>query len=47
MGSIVLPGVKIGEGALIGAGTIVSKEIPPYSVAVGNPSRILRKRTEK
>lgn len=35
----VLPGVTIGEGAVIGAGSVVSRDIPPYVVAVGNPCR--------
>jgi maltose O-acetyltransferase len=41
-GVIVLDGVKIGEGAVIGAGSVVTKEIPPFVVAVGNPCRPIR-----
>ncbi|MGI8933218.1 MAG: hypothetical protein ACR2FS_04005, partial [Phormidesmis sp.] len=41
---IVLPGVRIGEGAVIGAGSVVAKEIPPCSVAVGSPARVIRQR---
>ena len=41
-GSIILPGVKIGEQTIIGAGSIVTKDIPPYSVAVGNPCKVMR-----
>lgn len=44
IGSIILPGVKIGEGSIVGAGAVVTKDVPPYSVVVGNPARILRKR---
>ena len=40
----ILPGVIIGDGAIIGANSVVGKNIPPYSVAVGNPVRIIRKR---
>jgi maltose O-acetyltransferase len=40
--AIVLPGVSIGEGAVIGAGAVVSKNIPSYAVAVGNPARVVR-----
>src|SRR4051812_40369815 len=39
----ILKGVTIGEGAVIGAGAVVSRDVPPYSVAVGNPARVLRK----
>jgi virginiamycin A acetyltransferase len=41
---IVLPGVRIGSGAIIGAGSVISSDIPPYAVAVGNPSKIIRYR---
>ena len=44
MGSIILPGVKIGEGSIVGAGAVVTKDVPAYSVAVGNPARIIRKK---
>lgn len=37
-------GVTIADGAVIGAGSVVTKDIPPYAVAVGNPARVLRKR---
>ncbi|RDW87154.1 sugar O-acetyltransferase [Aspergillus mulundensis] len=37
---IILPGVKIGEGCTIGAGSVVTKDIPPFSVAVGNPCKV-------
>jgi acetyltransferase-like isoleucine patch superfamily enzyme len=42
MGSIVMPGVTIGEGAIIGAGSLVVKDIPPYTVAVGNPAKVVK-----
>lgn len=41
-GVIVLPGVEIGEGSTIGAGSVVTRSIPPRSVAAGNPCRVLR-----
>lgn len=41
---IVLPGVKISNGSVVGAGSVVTKSIPGYSVAVGNPARVLKKR---
>lgn len=40
----VLPGVHIGDGAIIGANSVVSGHIPPYTVAVGNPCRVIRPR---
>ncbi len=43
-GAIVLPGISIGTGAAIGAGTIVTKDVPPFAVVVGNPGRVLRYR---
>jgi maltose O-acetyltransferase len=39
---IVLPGIKIGRGAVIGAGAIVTRDVPPYAVCAGNPARIIR-----
>ena len=41
-GVTVLPGVTIGERAVIGAGSVVTKDIPADVVAVGNPARIVR-----
>jgi len=43
---VVLPGVRIGSRAVIGAGSIVTKDIPPRCVAAGNPARVLRYFTE-
>ena len=41
-GAILLPGVTIGKGSVVGAGAVVSRDIPPYSVAVGNPARVIK-----
>lgn len=43
-GSIIKPGLRVGNGAVVGAGTMVTKDIPPYAIVVGNPGRILRYR---
>jgi len=44
-GSIVLPGVNIGKWCVIGAGSVVTKDIPDDVVTVGIPARILKKKT--
>jgi maltose O-acetyltransferase len=41
-GTIVLPGITIGNDAMIGAGSVVTSDIPANALAVGNPSRVLR-----
>lgn len=41
-GVIVLPGVTIGDNCVIGAGSVVTKDIPPNSLAVGNPCKVIR-----
>lgn len=42
--SIILPGVTIGRGAVVGAGSVVTKDIPEYAVVAGNPARIIKYR---
>ena len=42
----VMPGVHVGNGAIIGANSVVARDIPAYHVAVGNPCRIIKKRFE-
>ncbi len=41
---IVMPGVKIGDYAVIGTGSVVTHDVPDYGVAVGNPARVVRER---
>lgn len=40
--AIVLRGVTIGEGAVVGAGSVVSEDVPPFSIVAGNPARVVR-----
>lgn len=42
-GVIIMPGVTIGEGCVIGAHSVVSKDIPDYSIAVGSPAKVIKK----
>ncbi|GJE29232.1 CatB-related O-acetyltransferase [Methylobacterium organophilum] len=42
--STILPGVTIGDGAVVGALSVVTRPVPPYAVVAGNPARILRRR---
>ena len=41
-GAIILPGVSIGPRAIVGAGAVVGRDVPPNSVVVGNPARVVR-----
>lgn len=43
----ILPGVRIGRGAMVGAGAVVNKDVPPYAVVAGVPARVLRFRPEQ
>jgi acetyltransferase-like isoleucine patch superfamily enzyme len=46
VGSIILPGVRIGHSTQIGAGSVVTRDVPPCSVIAGSPARVLRQRAE-
>jgi virginiamycin A acetyltransferase len=43
-GATILPGVKIGDGAIIGAQAVVASDVPAYGIALGNPARTVRRR---
>lgn len=42
-GVIILPGVRIGEGAICGAGAVITKDVPPYTIVAGVPARVIRR----
>ncbi len=44
--TIILPGVTVGENSVIGAGSVVTHNIPPFSIAIGSPARIIKKTTD-
>jgi UDP-2-acetamido-3-amino-2,3-dideoxy-glucuronate N-acetyltransferase len=41
-GSIICPGITVGEGSMVGAGSVVTKDVPPHTLVVGNPARVVR-----
>jgi phosphonate metabolism protein (transferase hexapeptide repeat family) len=46
-GAVVLPGCAIGNGAVVGAGAIVTHDVTPYTIVVGNPARVVRRRFDE
>jgi acetyltransferase-like isoleucine patch superfamily enzyme len=42
-GAILLPGVTIGEGAIVAAGSVVGRDVPPYTLVAGNPARAIQR----
>lgn len=42
--ALIMPGVKIGDGAIIGANSVVTKDVEPYTIVGGNPAKLIRKR---
>ncbi len=47
MKAMIMSGVKIGDGAVIGASSVVTKDVPPYAIAAGNPARLVRMRFDE
>lgn len=44
--AIILPGITIGEGAVVGAGSIVTRNVSPYTIVAGNPAKFIKSRTK-
>ncbi len=44
MRAMIMPGVTLGEGAVVAAGAVVTKDVPPYAVVGGNPAKIIKYR---
>ncbi len=47
METLIMPGVTIGDGAIVGAYSLVTKDIPPYTIATGRPAKIVKEITER
>lgn len=45
--AMIMPGVNIGDGAVIGAGALVAKDVEPYTIVGGNPAKLIRRRYDK
>ena len=44
---IILPGVTIGKGAIVGAGVVVTKDVPEYAIVGGNPAKVIKFRRKQ
>jgi acetyltransferase-like isoleucine patch superfamily enzyme len=47
MGSIIMPGVTIGEGAIVGARSVVTKDVPAWTIAAGSPAKVIKEIPER
>ncbi|MFK8032720.1 MAG: CatB-related O-acetyltransferase [Hyphomicrobiales bacterium] len=45
--AMILPGTKIGDGAIVGSRAVVTRDVPPYAVVAGNPARVVKQRFEQ
>ncbi|NLG44280.1 MAG: CatB-related O-acetyltransferase [Phycisphaerae bacterium] len=46
-GGLIMPGVKIGDGAIVASRAVVTKDVPPYAIVGGNPARVIRMRFDE
>ncbi len=46
-GAIILPGVTLGEGAVVGAGSVVIRDVAPFTIVAGNPAVVIKRRTAR
>lgn len=47
MGSILMPGVTVGEGAIVGARSVVTRDVPPWTIAAGSPCKVIKEIAER
>lgn len=47
MGTIIMPGVTVGEGAIVGARSVVTKDVPAWTISAGSPCKVIRELTER
>ncbi len=44
--AVILPGVRVGKGSIVGAGAVVTKDVPPFAIVAGVPAQVIRQRTD-
>lgn len=46
-GAVILPGITVGRGSIVGAGAVVTRDVPPFTIVAGAPARVIRARAER